>query len=112
MANIRRQQSHTMVFASSSTKEVRSFKIHSIYTSQRLLRLSPGLRQGRRHRHRRRFLLPRLRKVTAGELFLFREQNNGTFTANAFGTCISGRWLTMDAGDVDDDGDIDLALGN
>ena len=31
---------------------------------------------------------------------------------NTFRTCISGRWLTMDAGDVDGDGDIDLALGN
>ncbi len=46
------------------------------------------------------------------ESFFCFENKNGTFTANAFGTCISRRWLTMDADDVDDDGDIDLALGN
>jgi hypothetical protein len=46
------------------------------------------------------------------ESFVYFENKNGSFTANTFRTCISGRWLTMDAGDVDGDGDIDLALGN
>jgi len=46
------------------------------------------------------------------ESFVYFENKNGAFTANTFRACISGRWLTMDAGDVDGDGDIDLALGN
>ena len=44
------------------------------------------------------------------ESFVYFENKDGKYTANTFRTCISGRWLTMDAGDVD--GDIDLALGN
>ena len=51
-------------------------------------------------------------KTTPRESFVYFENDNGRFTANTFRTCISGRWLTMDAGDVDGDGDIDLALGN
>ncbi len=46
------------------------------------------------------------------ERFDYIENKDGRYTANTFRTCISGRWLTMDAGDVDGDGDIDLALGN
>jgi len=46
------------------------------------------------------------------ESFVYFENKDGKYTANTFRTCISGRWLTMDAGDVDGDGDIDLALGN
>ena len=44
------------------------------------------------------------------ESFVYFENKDGKYTANTFRTCISGRWLTMDAGDVG--GDIDLALGN
>ena len=46
------------------------------------------------------------------ESFVYFENKDGRYIANTFRTCISGRWLTMDAGDVDGDGDIDLALGN
>ena len=46
------------------------------------------------------------------ESFVYFENKDGKYTANTFRTCISGRWLTMDAGDVDGDGDIDLALVN
>ena len=46
------------------------------------------------------------------ESLVYFENKDGKYTANTFRTCISGRWLTMDAGDVDGDGDIDLALGN
>ncbi len=41
-------------------------------------------------------------------------QNNGNFSFKPFTTkeAQSGRWLTMDAGDIDGDGKIDLILGN
>ena len=34
------------------------------------------------------------------------------FRASTFAQCIAGRWMTMAAGDVDRDGDIDLVLGS
>jgi hypothetical protein len=34
------------------------------------------------------------------------------FTAHTLPASRSGRWLTMDAGDIDRDGDIDIALGS
>ena len=34
------------------------------------------------------------------------------FQASTFRQCISGRWLTMDVGDLDGDGDLDIALGS
>jgi hypothetical protein len=34
------------------------------------------------------------------------------FTARTFPQCISGRWLTLDAGDLDGDGDTDIVLGS
>ena len=47
------------------------------------------------------------------ESFVYYEnKGKNQFAANTFRNCISGRWLTMDAGDLDGDGDIDLALGN
>ncbi|HKS37458.1 MAG TPA: FG-GAP-like repeat-containing protein [Verrucomicrobiae bacterium] len=47
------------------------------------------------------------------ESFVYLENEGGLrFTASTFRECISGRWLTMDAGDLDGDGDDDLALGS
>lgn len=46
------------------------------------------------------------------EGFVFLEQRRPMeFQASTHPATSSGRWLTMDAGDFDDDGDVDLALG-
>jgi len=50
---------------------------------------------------------------TPQEGFVFLEnQGDMKFTAATFPQCLVGRWLVMDAGDLDGDGDIDLALGS
>jgi hypothetical protein len=47
------------------------------------------------------------------ESFVYLEnQGNLRFTASTFPECIMGRWLTMDAGDLDGDGDLDIVLGS
>jgi hypothetical protein len=43
--------------------------------------------------------------------FLYFENQNGTFKSFTSPLSTSGRWLVMDAGDVDQDGDTDLILG-
>ena len=52
-------------------------------------------------------------KLSPEESFVYLE-NNGRFRFKAatFRECISGRWLTMDAGDLDGDGDQDIVLGS
>jgi FG-GAP-like repeat len=49
----------------------------------------------------------------ADESFIYWE-NKGDFTFNrsTFSTATDGRWMTMDANDIDGDGDIDIVLGN
>ena len=46
------------------------------------------------------------------ESFVYLENRGGLkFTAHTFPDCHRGRWLTMDAGDLDGDGDVDIVLG-
>ncbi|MEZ4702969.1 MAG: VCBS repeat-containing protein [Rhodothermales bacterium] len=48
-----------------------------------------------------------------GESFIYlRNRGDLTFEASTFPDAQRGRWLTMDAGDYDADGDIDLILGS
>jgi hypothetical protein len=47
------------------------------------------------------------------ESFVYLENQGGLqFTLSTFRECVSGRWLIMDAGDVDGDGDDDIVLGS
>ena len=47
------------------------------------------------------------------ESFVYLENLGGLhFAASTFGDCISGRWLIMDVGDLDGDGDWDIVLGS
>ena len=46
------------------------------------------------------------------ESFVYLENQGGLkFTAHTFPNSYRGRWLTMDAGDLDGDGDVDVVLG-
>lgn len=47
------------------------------------------------------------------ESFIYWEnKSNYSFQAFSFKEAFAGRWLTMDAGDMDGDGDLDIVLGN
>lgn len=47
------------------------------------------------------------------ESFAYLENKSGwNFEAYSFPECTAGRWITMDAGDLDGDGDIDIVLGS
>jgi hypothetical protein len=42
----------------------------------------------------------------------FENTGSGSFSMSTFPEVGSGRWIVMDAGDIDDDGDLDLILGS
>jgi hypothetical protein len=46
------------------------------------------------------------------ESFVYLDNRQGNFFPLSFPEATTGRWLTMDAGDLDNDGAIDLVLGN
>jgi hypothetical protein len=44
--------------------------------------------------------------------FIYFENKNGTFKPHTLPAAENGRWLTIDASDIDADGDVDLLLGS
>jgi len=49
---------------------------------------------------------------TPEEGFIYWENKGGSFEPSTFPQVTAGRWLTMDAADIDGDGDLDIVLGN
>lgn len=55
---------------------------------------------------------PNYKKTPVESFIYFENQGELTFKPRTFATPERGHWLTMDAGDVDQDGDVDLLLGS
>jgi hypothetical protein len=55
---------------------------------------------------------PDFEKMPEAGFVFFENQGNRKFQAFTFLQSVKGRWLVMDAGDLDADGDLDLVLGN
>lgn len=52
-------------------------------------------------------------KDTPKESFVYLENQGGfQFKTTTFRECIAGRWIVMDTGDLDGDGDLDIVLGS
>jgi len=55
---------------------------------------------------------PDYRKSPEESFVYLENKGNWQFEASSFPECTAGRWITMDAGDLDGDGDIDIVLGS
>jgi hypothetical protein len=55
---------------------------------------------------------PDYEKSPEESFVLLENSGNMRFKASTFRECISGRWLALDAGDLDSDGDVDIVLGS
>jgi hypothetical protein len=55
---------------------------------------------------------PEFQKVPRGSFVYLQNQGTNQFTASTFAESATGRWLSLDAGDFDRDGDEDLVLGS
>lgn len=55
---------------------------------------------------------PDFEKAPEESFVYFENQGNFQFTPRTFEASPSGRWLTLEMGDVDGDGDMDLLLGS
>jgi len=54
---------------------------------------------------------PDFSKGNDGGFLFLQNQGGNTYEASTFGRASDGRWLTMDVGDIDRDGDEDIVLG-
>ena len=55
---------------------------------------------------------PDYRKTPEESFIYWRNEGNLEFRSLSFAESAAGRWLTMDANDLDGDGDVDIVLGN
>ena len=55
---------------------------------------------------------PDYEKLPLESFIYWENKGDGSFSRSSFPGSTDGRWLTMDAGDIDGDGDIDVIIGN
>ena len=55
---------------------------------------------------------PDYERLPQESFVLFQQTSPGKFRAYSMPESLTGRWITMDCGDLDGDGDIDIVLGS